>query len=208
MIKAIVFDFDGTLFHTNKLGRKLLKKLLKSKKIPFDEKKFKSLPHYNMQDKLKLMFPLTQEKLFAEWNKEFAVEFVKQVKPYKTVLRTLKTLHKRKIKLIIFSTKFSHHLINGLKRFKLEKCFCSIIGREAEPAKPSPVVLNSLLKKLNLDLSEVFYVGDSQLDEIAANNAKIRFILIDYGENQESINKPYARINTLAELLDLMENES
>jgi HAD superfamily hydrolase (TIGR01549 family) len=181
--------------------------MLKAKKIPFDEKKFKSLPHYNMQDKLKLMFPLTHKELFTEWNKEFAVEFVKQVKPYKTVLRTLKLLHRRKIKLIIFSTKFSQHIINALKRFNLDKNFCSIIGREHEPAKPSPVLLKSLLKKLKFGLNEVLYVGDSQLDEIAANNAKIRFILIDYGENQESINKPYAKINTLSELLVLMENE-
>ena len=205
MIKAIVFDFDGTLFRFSHLGLKLLKEVLDEEGIKFDEKKFDSLPHINMKDKLEIVFPKEHEKLFEKWDAKFSEEFIKQAKPYDDVIETLKTLHEQNFKLIIFSTKFSRHINNALNKYKIKNIFHSIIGREMTPAKPNPKLLNEELKKLGISNKEVLFVGDSKLDETSAKNTKLRFVLVDYGENQELINNPYAKINNLTELFKLIE---
>jgi len=205
MIKAIVFDFDGTLFRFSHLGLKLLKEVLDNEGIKFDEKTFDSLPHINMKDKLEIVFPKEHEKLFKKWDAKFSEEFIKEAKPYDTVIETLQSLHKRNLKLVIFSTKFSKHINNALNKYKINSIFHCVIGREMNPAKPNPKLLNEELKKLGISSKEALFVGDSKLDEISAKNSKIRFVLVDYGENQELINKPYAKINNLTELLNLLD---
>jgi len=188
MIKAIIFDFDGTLMHTCGLGHKILKRILKKKNIQFNKSEWEKLPYLNMREQLKIVFPLSAESLFIEWDKEYTLEFPKKVIPYKGVLEILSLLNNKKIKLFIFSTKYSKHINKALSKFSVTSYFSEIIGKDySGPAKPNPYAIQMLKKKYFLKNKEILLVGDSKLDLESANKAKVKFIQIIHNKNKEKI---------------------
>jgi phosphoglycolate phosphatase len=179
MIKAIIFDFDGTLMHTCGLGHKILKHILKKKNIQFNKSEW---------EQLKIIFPLSAESLFIEWDKEYTIKFPKKVIPYKGVLEILSLLNNKEIKLFIFSTKYSRHINKALSKFSVTSYFSEIIGKDYSGlTKPNPYAIQMLKKKYSLKNKEILLVGDSKLDLESANKAKVKFIQIIHNQNKEKL---------------------
>ena len=91
----------------------------------------------------------------------------------------IKLLHSKGIKLGIVSTKFRYRIMNILKREELLDFFDVIIGGEdVHEHKPDPKGLLEAIKKLNLSISQVIYIGDSLTDAETAFRAKASFVAV------------------------------
>lgn len=207
IIKAIFFDFDGTLFGSKGLGKKVLLEIISEKKISLDVKGLLKLPYYNMQDKLKIFYPQYYDWLWPEWNKRFTKRILKECKPFIETKKTIIGLNKKGIILFISSTKFSYHIKNILTKHKLIDYFSEIIGRETvQPPKPDPKAIFDLIKKYSLKKEECIYVGDSLLDEEAAKNSGLRFVFVNRKSAKETSVKNYwKKVKKLDELLKIVE---
>ena len=61
--------------------------------------------------------------------------------------------------------------------------------------KPHPDQVKKCLKSFKMSNKDVFYVGDMDIDRIAASNAKINFIYASYGFGKlKKINKKVTKI--------------
>ena len=114
-MKALLFDFDGTLLDTNELIIQTFMHVL--------EEKFPG--QYSAKDCMKFIGPslkqtfeeLTPDEVdemiakYRQWN---AVHHDELVKGYDAVLETLEELHALGVKLAIVSTKSSEGLVRGM----------------------------------------------------------------------------------------------
>ena len=120
----------------------------------------------------------------------------------------IRLLHRKGIKLGIVSTKFRYRIINILEREDLLDCFEVIIGGEdVKEHKPDPRGLLEAIKKLNLSVSQIIYVGDSLTDAETAFNAGVSFVAVLTGVTLQDKYKYYPDtkfLNDLSEILELL----
>jgi phosphoglycolate phosphatase len=124
---------------------------------------------------------------YKDKTKEFKYLFVKRADEIMADLTTLfsdtpsviKELYTRGIKLGIVSTKFRYRIEAILRRENQLNFFEVIIGGEdVSYLKPYPSGLLLAIKKLDLNPSEVIYIGDSITDSQTADRAGISFIAV------------------------------
>ena len=120
----------------------------------------------------------------------------------------IRLLHRKGIKLGIVSTKFRYRIINILEREDLLDCFEVIIGGEdVKEHKPDPRGLLEAIKKLNLSVSQIIYVGDSLTDAETAFNAGVSFVAVLTGVTFQDKYKTYPDtkfLNNLSEIPELL----
>lgn len=89
----------------------------------------------------------------------------------------------------IVTTKTTQYTIELLEKFQLDHYFDTVIGRQdVENPKPHPEPILKACENLQITPSKnVFMIGDTKLDLIAANEAKISSIavLCGYGKEEE-----------------------
>ena len=200
MIKAIIFDSDGTLFHSNSLGSKTLKEVCLKFGKPFDQKKFDSTNGLTRKDKLKKLFPKDYKKMWPVWNKLYSNKYSTSAEAFFGVIKELQILSKKKILLFIYSTKYSTLVKQALKKFGVLHLFSEVIGGETKPIKPSKKPIQKLLNKYSLNKNEVLLVGDTYIDEKSAKNSGIKFVFIDYKNQKKTKLKYYKKIHSISEL--------
>jgi phosphoglycolate phosphatase len=89
----------------------------------------------------------------------------------------------------VVTTKTTQYTLELLKKFDLEHYFDTVIGRQdVENPKPHPEPILKACENLNIMPSnKIFMIGDTKLDLIASNKAKIQSIavLCGYGKEEE-----------------------
>lgn len=77
------------------------------------------------------------------------------------------------------NSEFAHKMLNHLE---LGKFFDSVIGyNDVEKPKPHPEMIYKMLDKHNIEKNNAQLVGDSHKDIMAANNAGIDSVLVNWG---------------------------
>jgi phosphoglycolate phosphatase len=130
-------------------------------------------------------------------------------KPYDGVIQTLKELKSRGYKMVIVTNKPYEFVPPLLKTLKMDSFFDFYLGGDSlGEKKPSPMPLNYVCQKCNIDKSKAIMVGDSSNDLISANSANIDSIGVTYGYScgeDISIYKPTFIINELKEMLNILD---
>jgi phosphoglycolate phosphatase len=183
-INGIIFDFDFTLADSSKGVVECINYALK-------ELGFSEAAKEEIYETIGLTLEHTFLKLvgenFIDKSEQFKYLFVKRADEVMAGLTSLfdktssviRKLFKMNIKLGIVSTKFRYRIETILTREKLLDFFEVIIGGEdISSHKPDPSGLLLAIKNLNLDSTEVIYIGDSITDAQTANNAQISFIAV------------------------------
>ena len=122
---------------------------------------------------------------------------------WKNVVKTLNYLKKKKIIIGIFTSKDKERTQKLVKKFKLKVDFvqCSQKGYKG---KPSPDLLNKIIKQKNFKKSKCTYVGDTKVDLISAKKAKINFVFAKYGY-RIGIKKYKNSINSISKIKEIIE---
>jgi putative hydrolase of the HAD superfamily len=189
MVKAILFDFWGTLAEQGIWSPiKQIKNMLQID-MPFSEyvvrmehafmtKTFPSLKE--AFEELCQEFNITPtneqiEELIGLWNKAWML-----AQPYVETETILKKL-REKYQVILISNTDCFSLPQVLEKFQLEPLFDQIFfSHQLGAIKTDDIFLKTVLTKLNLTPEDCILVGDSiQSDIISARKAGLKAILID-----------------------------
>ncbi len=175
-MKAIVFDFDGTLANTLPICFYAFQNVFKE----FDKKDLTS-------NEIKEMFGPSETGIIrnnlANPKKEEAIEYfyAKYSELHKSlvevnpeIIELLKSLKGAGIKIGIFTGKAKRSLDISLKALDMEGLFDVIItGDDVIKPKPDPEGLLKVLSLLGVKNSETIYIGDSDADVVAGVQANV-----------------------------------
>jgi len=188
MVKAIIFDFWGTLVENGVWSPINQVKRILNIDLPFTDyvvrmekammtQRFESLTEAFTAVCTEFDITIDDEKLdqlIGMWNKSWML-----AKPYLTTDSVLEDLSEYRLILVGNTNRFA--IENVMKKFELgrffEKCYYSY---ELGFLKTDPGFIEHVLSELDLEGSDCVWVGDSmQSDMEAAKKAGIKGILVD-----------------------------
>lgn len=211
--KIILFDLDGTLIDSTDA-------ILESFYFAFKDNDFE-FKGDDEEIKQHIGYPLDVMFEHLGVNKSQVWDFVdsyksnyRKISEEKTVL--LKNAKEAVIeaskfaRLAVVTTKTTKYSIPILEKLGLWEYFETIIGRqEVENPKPHPEPIFKAMEHLKIEASkEVFMVGDTKLDLIAANEAKVESVavLCGYGKRDELLKYTKNICNDSLEAVNLIKN--
>lgn len=175
-MKALLFDFDGTLLNTNDLILETFMHVL--------EEKFPG--QYSREDCLEFIGPsLTEtfdavapgetEEMIAKYQQFNMAHHDELAKSYEGVVETLEQLHAMGIRLAIVSTKKRFSLARGMKLMGIEHLFEVIVGYDdVEHVKPDPEPVLLALQQLGVEKEDAMMIGDNYHDILAGQYAGVK----------------------------------
>jgi phosphoglycolate phosphatase len=175
MIKAVIFDLDGTLKEFNldikacrtKTINLLAQRGFSRSLFSLNESAFdmlKTVKKSPITEDGKKQFPKIRDMVFSVVE-EFELEAARAAKIFEGIPETLKALRNMKLEIAlctISSEKTTNYI---LKRFHLEQFFDAVVTRESVfEVKPHPTHLEAALDALKVRSQEAVLVGDSVKD--------------------------------------------
>ena len=205
-MKALLFDFDGTLLDTNELIIQTFMHVL--------EDRFPG--QYSPQDCIKFIGPSLKETFeqitpnevdemiakYREWNIAHHDDLVTE---FDGVLPTLEQLKEQNFRLAIVSTKRRDTIEKGLKLMGAGHLFEFIIGLEdVKRVKPDPEPVLLALEKLGVNKEEAIMIGDNYHDIEAAKHAGVLSAGVAWSIKGEDFLKQYNPDYILQHMSDLL----
>ncbi|WP_346888410.1 pyrophosphatase PpaX [Clostridium sp. UBA1056] len=207
MIKAILFDLDGTIIDTNELiltsfdyvlnnylglniGRE---EILESFGVPLKD----VMNHYEKE---------RAEELVNEYIRYSLDSHDKYIKSYDHVEEGLIKLKNKGLKVAIVTSKRRGTALRGLNCFDLEKYFDVIITPEdSKKHKPDGEPVLKACEALNVNPEETIMVGDSHNDILCGKNAGSKTCLVNYTALDIEKIKTYKPDFTIDRIEDIIE---
>jgi phosphoglycolate phosphatase-like HAD superfamily hydrolase len=170
VIKALFFDFDGTISDSKKIALESFIETLEE----FGYKKQKREIQKLVGEKMQIMLKhLRIKKEYTKIRKRFYDKFEMAAKQGGIKLcvpiEPLKKLKEKNIPLIIVSNSETNFLNVSIKRLKLKKLFSKTYG--ADRFKTKDEMLKKLFKKMKIKPYEAMYIGDRFSDIKFAKDA-------------------------------------
>ena len=208
MKKLAIFDFDGTLFDSVCDVVICFNKALTAHNLPtLTRQEYLGCLGGNIDEITSLVLGdnLTDENL--ETVKNTYLNFYNSSKkehtiPFPKAHEVLKELQDKDVLLAVNSNRLNYSLNEFINRYFEDIDFLAIEGHDyPNPSKPDPNGVNKIIKKANVRVSEVVYIGDSVTDVKTAKNAGIDCILVKWG---------YGNLNDYEDeyLLDVIDDMS
>ena len=121
------------------------------------------------------------DKTFECFKTYYAVHCNDKTKTYPGVMDMLKEIKKNGYKIAVLSNK-AQYAVTKLCDIYFNNLLDDAVGaRENVAKKPSPDALYICAENNNINLNNVIYVGDSDVDVATANNAGVRGIAVTWG---------------------------
>jgi phosphoglycolate phosphatase len=175
MIKAVIFDLDGTLKEFNldtkacrtKIINLLTQQGFSHSLFSLNESAFDMLKKVEKSlatDGRESQFTKVREMVFSVVE-EFELEAARTAKIFEDTAETLKALRDMKLKIALCTISSEKTTRYVLERFRLEQFFDAVVTRESvSEVKPHPKHLEAALDALNVGSQDAVLVGDSVKD--------------------------------------------
>ena len=132
----------------------------------------------------------TKKEMIKEFIDHYSKNIDKGSKPIRGVVDFLKWAKSKNISMGICTNKQERLALDLLKKIKLFDFFEYIAGSDTfEFNKPDPRHLTDVVEIIGGDLNKTIMIGDSEVDEMSAHNAKLPFILVKDGYTEKSENE-------------------
>lgn len=129
-------------------------------------------------------------------------------KPYPAIPSVLERLQAKGLMIAVASNKYQEATEKLVRHYFPTIRFVEILGqREGIAVKPDPTIVYDILKKVDVRLDDVLYVGDSGVDMQTAANAGVDAIAVTWGfrpRMELEAYQPKGIIDTAEELLDFI----
>lgn len=197
--KLIVFDLDGTLIDSKHLVIKILNSLREEKGLnKLNPDKILSTLSLGGISMIKKTLE-TSENETEKFLQKFRTIYSKTKTPisliYNNVPETLTYLKNKQYLIAICSNKPINLISNTLRDTNLDHFFNFIVGEDQKSLpKPNPERILKCIKFFNLKKSDVVFIGDSKVDQLAAQNSKVDFIFFEkgYDDGVDKSKLPYS----------------
>ena len=195
MLKAVIFDLDGTLLDTIPDIAGALNRALAACGLPthpvkeceafvgggIREAVCRAVPDRNDTDAV--------ERVLAHYLTDYPLHCAEQTAPYPGVKAMLTSLTERGYLLGVLSNKTESSTVKIIQTFFPDIPFRCIFGRAGDrPLKPDPAAAAPVLEALGLRPCEIAYVGDSGTDMRFAQSAGLLPVAAPWGyRSQEEL---------------------
>lgn len=195
MIKAFIFDLDGTLTDTIESITCSVGETLKEMGLsPISEEQCKSFVGngavYLLDKSIRAAGNEDGSRLdeaMEIYKHIFDEKCTYHVTTYEGLMPVLEELKRRGIKLAVLSNKPHRQTVKVAQEIFGHKLFNTVQGQqEGIPRKPAPEGLYAILEKLDIAEDECLYAGDSEVDIVTGSNAGVRTVGVAWGYRTES----------------------
>ncbi len=210
-MKAIIFDFDGTLADTLPVCFYAFQSVF----TEFDNKEV-------TPDEIKAMFGPSETGIIREnlmdSNHDKAIELYYEkysekhrdlVLENKEINDLLLLLKREGYKLGIVTGKASRSLLISLDCLNMNDLFDVIItGDDVTIPKPHPEGINKALAQLNIKNTDAIFLGDSDADILAGKQANVHTIGVQWLPNYQTLEfsvQPDQRLSKVNEFIELLK---
>lgn len=219
MYKACIFDLDGTLTDTLDSLTYSVNETMKEMKMPqitreqcrmFVGNGAKVLIRRSLEAagvSAEEFFPQT----FEVFQRIFDENCIYRVKPYSGITELLTKLKERGMKLGVLSNKPDRQAVHVVSSIFGDNIFDIVWGQKDEvPRKPDPSALLMMAKQFQADISEVVYIGDSEVDIRTGKAASVDTILVSWGfRSTEDLKKAGAEkiVDSVQEIIEITKEK-
>ena len=186
--KAVIFDLDGTLLYTLGDIAHVMNKVLTDINMPIhSEVSYKKFVGHGLKETFRRACVAdcseeTLDKGYLRAMEEFNKNPIIGTKPYEGIPLLLDALVNMGIKIAILSNKEDILVKYIVGNLLSSWPFTTIQGvLSGVPQKPDPNVVFEIIQNMNLDQSDVIFVGDSGVDMKTAVNAGIMGVGVTWG---------------------------
>ncbi len=188
MIRAVIFDLDGTLIHSLPGLAASLNRILQANHLPtHTELSVRGFIGNGIKKLIERATPCdtpekTIQRLTQQMSEDYASSWQSGTSPYPGITTILNNLAQKKIALAVFSNKphiFCQEMTDHLFP---EISFTTVLGqRDGVPAKPDPTGAYEVAKSLDHPPEDIAFLGDSTIDIATARNAGMLPIAATWG---------------------------
>ncbi|RLQ97457.1 HAD family hydrolase [Falsibacillus albus] len=210
-MKAVIFDFDGTLANTLPICFQAFQQVFREfddKELTADEIKSMFGPSETGIIRKNLLIPQKEQaiELYYQSYKKKHSEFVQ---PNKEIDALITYLKKEGYKLGIVTGKARRSLDISLDALQMEDLFEVIItGDDVLDPKPHPEGIEKALSLLGVHPTDALFIGDSDADIEAGRRANVQTIGVQWLPDYQTIKfgvKPDHSLNKVEELIELLK---
>jgi len=186
---TILFDLDGTLVDTAPdlmaAHNHVMKKYGKNEKKLSDIKTLASRGAWVMMQrsfKEEIKDEKTKKMMVDEFINFYSKNINKESKPIKGIFEFLNWAKSKNISMGVCTNKREHLAVDLLKKIDMYKYFEYVAGADTfDSNKPDPKHLTNVVEIIGGNLKKTIMIGDSEVDSMSAQNARIPFVLIQGG---------------------------
>lgn len=180
-IKAIIFDFDGTIADSFDAFIKVVKDTARSR-IADDSAQINELRKLSLPQIIKkLGIKQWQIPLFIAKGRRQMAKQMHTVEPFDGIKEAFDKLAQQGYSLYVLSTNSKKTIDTFLKKYKLDKNIIKVYANIGLLGKTR--ALEKLLKDAGLQVEQCIYVGDEIRDVEAAKKAGIKCVAVGWGYN-------------------------
>jgi len=178
-IDAVIFDCDGVMFESRGANLAFYNRILEKFAYPSVTTEQTELAHLcHTASSSDVLSGLLREEDLAPALKFSASidyrEFIPQMEPEPNLTDLLEQLTKKYP--LAIATNRGKSILPILDHFNLHAFFSTVVtSHDVERPKPAPDMLLLAAEKLNTTPDNCLFIGDSELDKMAANAANMRF---------------------------------
>ena len=178
-IEAVIFDCDGVMFESRQANLDYYNRILAEFGYPLVsvEQKDRALLCHTASSPEVLTNLLRESDLLSALN--FAAtldyrEFIPQMEPELNLHDLLESLSGNYP--LAIATNRGKSILSILDHFNLQEFFAVVVtSHDVERPKPAPDMLFLAAEKLNIKPENCLFIGDSELDKLAAAEANVQF---------------------------------
>ena len=213
MLKAILFDLDGTILNTNNLifnsFRQAFEELLSDRTLSDDE--IIDCIGPTLQQTGEKYCPENPEKFVECYRKYYQNNHDEMIEVFPGVIEMLESLKELGLRLVIVTSKKRDMTVKGLKYMNMFDYFDLIVSSDdiLHP-KPHPEPIETVLKYYHLNRDECLMVGDNSHDIECANHAGVKSVAVGWamrGADYLKTYNPTYIINEAKDLLNVVKKE-
>lgn len=190
MIKACIFDADGTLINTVRtLAHFVNAEMAKHGIPPAPVEQFKYfagngarvlihrvLAYHGIENQA------LEHTILSDYNAAYDADFLYLCTLYDGIADMINALHTRGIQLAVLSNKPQPTTEKTIQAFFGTELFSIVLGqREGIPLKPDPCGVLEILAALHCKKEECLYIGDTAVDMHTGNNAGLTTVGVLWG---------------------------
>ena len=187
IIKAFIFDMDGTLLHS--LPDLAIAANEALEQMGFPPRTYEEVLSFMGEGSQRLIdrcvptnaTPEQRRQTFDLWRRIYIASSYENTYPFPGMVETLRELRQRGARTAILSNKFDAGVC-ALTDIHFPRLFDIVRGEiPPTPRKPDPTGLLQMLEELKVKPEETAYVGDTNVDVQVAENAGVVAIGVSWG---------------------------